>query len=58
MNLIESCSVKALNPKKNPSPVPDEPIPEPIEVLVKTVEEFIAKNTLELVPPVPQEYLI
>ena len=58
LNLIESCSVKALNPKFNPNPVPDEPIPEPIEVLVKTVEEFIAKNTLELVPPVPQEYLI
>lgn len=55
--VAECACYDALKPTKAKKPMPDEPVPESIKVLVDSVEEFIMKSCMNHLPPIPTEYL-
>lgn len=57
LNIIDATSYDAFNVHVSKHPVPDEPIPEAVETLVKNVENFIFSSVTESVPPIPIEFI-
>lgn len=57
LNIIDAASYDAFNVKISKSPVPDAPIPEAVETLVKNVEDFIFSSVSESMPPIPLEFI-
>lgn len=57
LNIIDAASYDAFNIKVSKSPVPDSPVPEAVDTLVKNVENFIFSSVSESMPPIPLEFI-
>ncbi len=57
LNIIDAASYDAFNVKVSQSPVPDSPVPEAVDTLVKNVENFIFSSVSESMPPIPLEFI-
>lgn len=57
LGIAEYAAFNALKPTKSKKPIPDAPVPEPIRVMVSTIEDFIFKSCTESIPPIPTEFL-
>ena len=57
LNIIDATTYDAFNLKVAKNPVPDAPIPEAVETLVKNVENFIFSSVSEAMPPIPLEFI-
>lgn len=57
LNIIDSATYDAFNVKVSKNPVPDSPVPEAVETLVKNVENFIFSSVSESMPPIPLEFI-
>lgn len=57
LNIIDAATYDAFNIKVSKNPMPDKPIPEAVETLVKNVENFIFSSVSESMPPIPLEFI-
>lgn len=57
LNILDSAAYDAFNVKVSKKPVPDEPVPEAVETLVRNVENFIFSSVSESMPPIPLEFI-
>lgn len=57
LNIIDTVTYDAYNVNKSKHPVPDEPVPEAVETLVKNVEDFIFSSVTGSLPPIPIEFI-
>lgn len=57
LNIIDTATYDAFKVNISKHPVPDEPIPDAIETLVKNAEEFILSSVAESIPPMPIEFI-
>lgn len=57
LNIIDASTYDAFNIKVSKNPVPDKPVPQAIETLVKNVENFIFSSVSESMPPIPLEFI-
>lgn len=57
LNIIDAATYDAFNIKVSKNPMPDKPIPEAVETLVKNVENFIFSSVSKSMPPIPLEFI-
>ena len=57
LGIAEYAAYNALKPVKSKKPIPDTPVPEPIKVMVSSIEDFIFKSCTDSIPPIPTEFL-
>lgn len=57
LNIIDATAYDAYKINISKHPVPDEPVPEAVETLVKNVEKFIFSSVTESIPPIPIEFI-
>ncbi len=57
LNIIDAANYNAFNITPSKNPVPDEPVPEAIETLVKMAEDFIFNSVTKDIPPIPLEFI-
>ncbi len=57
LNIIDAATYDAFNIKVSKNPVPDSPVPEAVETLVKNVENFIFSSVSGSMPPIPLEFI-
>ena len=57
LNTLDAATYDAFKVKFSKNPVPDQPIPEAVETLVKNVENFIFSSISESMPPIPIEFI-
>ncbi len=57
MNMIDSACRNTLLPQKARKPVPDTPVPESIETIVKMAEDFVFQSLAKDTPPLPIEFI-
>lgn len=57
LNVIDTASYNAFGVTPAKNPVPDEPVPEAVETLVKMAEDFIFDSFTKDIPPIPLEFV-
>ena len=57
LNIIDATAYDAFKVNIAKHPMPDSPVPEAVETLVKNVEGFIFSSLTESVPPIPIEFI-
>ncbi len=57
LNIIDTVSYNAYKVSSAKTPVPDEPVPEAVETLVKMSEDFIFNSVTSEMPPIPIEFI-
>lgn len=57
LNIIDSANYNAFKVTQSKNPVPDEPVPEAVETLVKMAEDFIFDSVTSDMPPIPLEFI-
>lgn len=57
LNIIDTASYNAFGTSYAKTPVPDEPVPEAVETLVKMAEDFIFDSFTKDIPPIPLEFI-
>ncbi len=57
LNIIDTASYNAFGTPLAKNPVPDEPVPEAVETLVKMAEDFIFDSFTNDIPPIPLEFI-
>ena len=57
LDIIDAVNYNAFNISPSKNPVPDEPVPEAIETLVKMAEDFIFDSVTKDIPPIPLEFI-
>ena len=57
LNIIDSANYAAFKITPAKKPVPDEPVPEAVETLVRMVEDFIFDSLTSGIPPIPIEFI-
>lgn len=57
LNIIDAANYNAFNISMSKNPVPDEPVPEAVETLVKMAENFIFDSVTKDIPPIPLEFI-
>lgn len=57
LNIIDTASYNAFGASYAKTPVPDEPVPEAVETLVKMAEDFIFNSVTNDIPPIPLEFI-
>lgn len=57
LNIIDTASYNAFGASFAKNPVPDEPVPEAVETLVKMAEDFIFDSFTKDIPPIPLEFI-
>jgi len=57
LNILDAATYNALKVKISKNPVPDQPVPEAVETLVKNVEKFIFTSVSDSTPPIPIEFI-
>lgn len=57
LNIIDATTYDAFKVNIAKNPMPDSPVPEAVETLVKNVEGFIFSSLTESVPPIPIEFI-
>lgn len=57
LNIIDVANYNAFKVTPARNPVPDEPVPEAVETLVKMAEDFIFNSVTNDIPPIPLEFI-
>lgn len=57
LNIIDAANYNAFKVTPAKNPVPDEPVPEAVETLVKMAEDFIFNSVTSEIPPIPIEFI-
>ena len=57
LNIIDAANYNAFKVTPAKTPVPDEPVPEAVETLVKMAEDFIFNSVTSEIPPIPIEFI-
>lgn len=57
LNIIDTATYDAFKVKISKNPVPDAPIPDAVETLLKNVEDFLFTSVSEAIPPMPIEFI-
>lgn len=57
LNIIDSATYNAFKVTPARNPMPDEPVPEAVETLVKMAEDFIFNSVTNDIPPIPLEFI-
>ena len=57
LNIIDAATYDAFKVSISKNPVPDAPIPDAVETLLKNVEDFLFTSVSEAIPPMPIEFI-
>ena len=57
LNVIDAANYAAFKITPAKKPVPDEPVPEAVETLVRMVEDFVFDSLTNGIPPIPIEFI-